>query len=138
MSQPTFRLPPCPYCSVPIRGHLISPTWHFAHNTSRLRGRNCYIWLGCPHVEAVADRTIRDDPVEWAKVEAAWTAETRRLFAQRTATWTELERAKFKRALEDKFFIPGSTTEAFDFSAGSSGSTTTQEPKKEETHGHEN
>lgn len=134
MSQPTFRLPPCPACSVPVAKVLTSPTWHFAHNTSRRRERNCYIWGGCPHAEAIADRTIRDGAAEWAKVEALWFAEARRLFALRTERWTEVERAKFKRGLEDKFFLPG-TTQTFDFSAGPASSTETQEPTK--NHGNE-
>lgn len=101
MSSPTFSLPPCPACSsLAVQER---PFWRYAHNTSRARGRSCYTLTGCAHAaEVSAPSKIRDDPEEWAIVEGAWGDLAERLLAERTARWTEAERARFQAALADR------------------------------------
>lgn len=67
---PTFDLPECPKCSNRIVS--VRPLWRFASNTSRKRGRNCYIFGGCPHALAIGGLKIVEDPEELKLFEDLW------------------------------------------------------------------
>ncbi len=106
--NPSSTLPACPLCSSIVVAER--PFWRRASNTTAKRGRSCYILQGCRH--AVGTREvglIRDDPEEWKLVEENWAAEAEKLFSFKTANWTDIQRDKFKRAIEDKFQLPGAT-----------------------------
>lgn len=114
---PNFRLKPCPACSaIGLNGPILeSPSWKMARATSIKRGRNIYFFIGCRHAAEVANpEKMRDDPEEWAAIEEAWSDACEQLFAARTERWSDVQRANFKRALEDRTHIAG-TTAAIDF-----------------------
>lgn len=114
MSAPSFQLPPCPVCSSLVA--LVRPFWKLARSTTAARKRSCYMWMGCAHALGVVDGAkIRDDPDDWGFCEDAWTEEARQLFAARTEGWTPHAVSGFRRALDDRAFLPGAT-EAIKFS----------------------
>ena len=88
----------------------IRPVWHRATNTSAARKRNCYILMGCSHAVGTSpSHDIVEDPEGWKVTEEIWEAEAERLFALKTERWTDVERANFKRQIEDKHTLPGAT-----------------------------
>ena len=100
MNSPNFILPACPLCSSILVVHR--PVWHYCSNTSARRKRNCYIFSGCSHAVSDTDFTrIQDDPESWQVTEAAWTHTAGQLFTARTERWTEPQRDRFRRALEE-------------------------------------
>lgn len=108
MSAPTFRLAPCPLCSTPR--YAESPVWKHARNTSRARGRECYFFVGCAHAAAVfPSTTIVDESKEWAAIENAWSLRAEELFADKTKTWDDVAREKFRRAINGSHTLPGAT-----------------------------
>ena len=108
MKAPSQYLPACPLCSNILVAER--PFWRRASNTSAKRGKHCFILQGCAH--AVGTREvglIREDPEEWKIVEETWQAEAEKLFAFKTASWTDAQRDRFRRAIEDKHTLPGAT-----------------------------
>ncbi len=105
---PTFSLPACPACS--NRGVIARPVWKFARNTSERTGKPSYLFLGCKHAAETANpQVIYADPDDWKGVEADWAARTERLFAAKTANYSEVARVKFRRELVASAFLPGAT-----------------------------
>ncbi len=105
---PTFLLPACGACS--NRGDIDHPLWKFSHCTSAKRGHRCYFFSGCRHAAEVSPlASIWDEPADWARIEAAWTAKTEQLFAARTERWTDSQRESFRRALLARAWLPGAT-----------------------------
>ncbi len=123
-AAPTFSLPACGACSnlrFPDR-----PKWKLAHHTTAKQGKPAYFFLGCRHAAAVADpRKLHTDPAEWAAIEAAWSEATERLFAERTARYSDVSREKFRRELAGTAFLPGAT-ESLSFSPDVPASTATK------------
>ena len=65
---------------------------------------------GCRHAVGLREvGLIREDPEEWKIVEENWQAGAEKLFTFKTANWTDAQRDRFKRALEDKHQLPGAT-----------------------------
>lgn len=114
IQSPTFSLAACPMCS--SLGFVVRPEWRCARHTSARSGKRHVIWAGCGHSPAIqgADRPVAVDGPEIAANEAHWAAEAERLFAQRTATWTDPHRNAFRFALRDKATLLGAT-DSMDF-----------------------
>lgn len=109
-AKPTFILPGCAKCS---HGRTVeSPRWNYAHRTSAREKRGFYMWTGCDHAQALRNTFPVGEPAEWKKTEDAWAAETMRLFHERTATWTEVQREDMARALGIPFPPRPETTPA--------------------------
>lgn len=109
---PNFSLPACPMCSAAssLVASVYAPFWKYAHATSQKRNRNCYILTGCKHAEEVAKSPqIYDHPDDWAMIEATWASTAAKLFAKKTATWTEAQRETFRARLAGRPFLPGAT-----------------------------
>ncbi len=124
MSSPEFSLAACPRCSSRAGG-LCAPFWKFAHRTSAVRMRACYFWVGfCKHAEVgIADASkIYDEPSEWERVEAAWSAKAQAMFAEQTAGWGVVQRERWAALLASRTYIEG-TTASLDLSPESSGTT---------------
>lgn len=107
---PTATLPPCPVCSTDIA--LERPGWQFARNSSRATNRNCYFWTGCRHAKETIDPLkLRSDPDDWNACEDLWATRAAALFDAVTERWTEPQRERFRRTLNNRFFLPGAIDE---------------------------
>jgi len=86
--------------------------WRHAHNTSIKRGLDCYFFSGCRHAaEVAAPGTIHETEEQFATVEKAWAERAQKLFAEKTAHWTEAQRSSWQKFLGDGTFLPGAVAE---------------------------
>jgi hypothetical protein len=93
-----MSLPCCPICTN-ISGPITHPAWAHAKLSSERQKKPVVILGGCQHARAFGQWRFLSDPAEIAKMEEGWCAEADRLFAKRTAHWTEIERSRFAAAL---------------------------------------
>lgn len=111
MKRPSFNLPPCPVCS--NLGSIYRPSWRLARHTTAKRGHECYMLVGCCHVDEVAPvTTIHDTAEEWDVVEQVWSYRAKVLLEQRIGTpgWTEEAKETFRHTLAEKALIPAGLT----------------------------
>ncbi len=88
----------CPKCSAPPM--LIGPEWVFSTMSSAKRGETLHQWLGCKHAQPLCSSDVLVRKADMQAIEDRWDAEARRLFAEYTARWTELERRAYARRLK--------------------------------------
>lgn len=99
--RPAFILPPCPVCSSILTTER--PIWRYARHTSAARKVSCFIWTGCVHAAQVASyAAFVSDPVDWERIQQAWADLAAKLFTERTASWTDAARDRFRRAISDR------------------------------------
>lgn len=110
MKTPAISLAPCPECSSAVVKY--TPRWHYASNTSEKRKRKCYIWVGCKHAQALSSmQTIVDDPEAWAKIEAAWIAQSEAMLNEKVKDWKPAIAQAYRNAMKERAFLPGVTAE---------------------------
>lgn len=76
----------------------ITPSWHYASNTSRREHKSMFIWTACEHAGKFCGAEPVDDEKR-AEVEAKWNEAARKLFNRRTMPWAPAARQQFGKAL---------------------------------------
>jgi hypothetical protein len=107
--MPSFQLPPCPACST--ISSIERPFWKLARHTAARDHRKAYQMIGCAHVQQVTKDPSRlySDEVEIELMEDAWQHVADQLFEAKVAAWPVVSIERFRRELEGRQFLPGTT-----------------------------